>query len=161
MWCRDWTRDSLEGQMEPCWDTALPAVALAGVLRCSRVQVSATRWAVDLAGVCFCWNPKQRDSQTPVYMAVCVQMMCVCVLVGTVSKFSEVVAWGWGGGVNLKCVYLCCLESFSRDKVLFSSSQCVTLLLHWKAKWNSLTFSCEVFGGSFIVWEMLWQQVKV
>lgn len=98
MWCHDWTRDSLEGQMEQCWDTALAAGALAGVLCCFRVRPSLS----DSQGVGLRWGlfllktKTKQDSQTSLYG--CMYADCVCVCVGAVLTSS--VKWLLVGGVG-------------------------------------------------------------
>lgn len=121
--------------MEHCWDTALPAVALAAVLPCSWVPASPTRRAVDPVDVAVCLgfvaakNPKQNRTPKP----VCI-WLCVCADNGYVCwhrlriQLSGCLGRGWVG-VNLKCVYLFCVVSSPGDKVLFLFAQRVILLV--------------------------------
>lgn len=112
--------------MEHCWDTALPAVALAAVLPCSWVPASPTRRAVDPAAAAVCLgfvaaqNPKQNRTPKPVciWLCVCAQIMGMCV--GTVSPNS--VKWLLGAGVGgskleVRLSVLCSIFSRGQDPV--------------------------------------------
>lgn len=122
--------------MEHCWDSALPAVALAAVLPCfgSQPPRRAGQWIPQ--PLRFVWGllllkiPNKTGLPSP-----CVSG-CVCARAdnGYVCwhrlriQLSGCLGRGWVG-VNLKCVYLCCVVSSPGDKVLFLSAECVILLV--------------------------------
>lgn len=66
--------------MEQCWDTALAAGALAGVLLCFRVRPSLS----DSRGVGLRWGlfllktKTKQDSQTSLYGCMYADCVCVC-----------------------------------------------------------------------------------
>lgn len=132
LWCHDWTRDSLERVR---WSTAGTLLCQLWLWRLSCLALGsqpprrAGQWIPQPLRFVAAKNPKQNRTPKP----MCI-WLCVCADNGFVCwhrlriQLSGCLGRGWVG-VNLKCVYLCCVVSSPGDKVLFLSAQCVILLV--------------------------------